>query len=601
MSNTDSAKLDRPKPKSVKGLSRLWRFARPYRFRIFVALIALTGAAGSTLAIGQAVRRMVDNGFGQTGEGQFLDEYFIALFGVFALLALFTFARYYMVTWLGERIVADIRNAVYQNVLDLDAKFFDTTKTSELMSRLTVDTELIQTVVGSSVSVALRNLLMLIGGLIMLVITAPKLAGMVLAGVPVVIVPIIFFGRKLKRLSKLNQDRVADINDRAGESLGAVQIVQSFTQETMEKQRFAAAVSDTFDIARKRISVRAWMTALVILLIFGGIDVVLWIGAKDVASGGMTGGELSAFVFYAIVVAGAAGALSEMWGDLQRAAGATERLVDLTEVTSEILAPDQPAAFSPDAAGAISFKGVEFRYPTRPEVLALDGLDLDIRPGETVALVGPSGAGKSTVFQLLQRFYDAEAGRVLVDDVDISDVEPQTLRRRFGAVHQDPVMFGTTALENIRYGRPDASDDEVRAAAAAAGAAEFLDRLPDGYQTELGERGQRLSGGQRQRIAIARAILRDPQILLLDEATSALDAESERLVQAALEKLMEGRTTLVIAHRLATVLQADRIVVMENGQVAATGTHAELMAEGGLYARLAKLQFDAGREALEGV
>ncbi|MCG8574899.1 MAG: ATP-binding cassette domain-containing protein, partial [Flavobacteriales bacterium] len=432
---------------------------------------------------------------------------------------------------------------------------------------------------------------------IMLVITAPKLAGMVLAGVPLVIVPIIVFGRKLKRLSKLNQDRVADINDRAGESLGAVQIVQSFTQEALEKQRFATAVSDTFDIARKRISVRAWMTALVILLIFGGIDVVLWIGAKDVASGGMTGGELSAFVFYAIVVAGAAGALSEMWGDLQRAAGATERLVDLTEVTSEILAPDQPAAFSPDAAGAISFQGVKFRYPTRPEVLALDGLDLDIRPGETVALVGPSGAGKSTVFQLLQRFYDAEAGRVLLDDVDISDVEPQTLRRRFGAVHQDPVMFGTTAMENIRYGRPDASDDEVRAAAAAAGAAEFLDRLPDGYQTELGERGQRLSGGQRQRIAIARAILRDPQILLLDEATSALDAESEAAVQNAVEALSEGRTTLVVAHRLATVKKADRIIVFDGGRIVATGSHDALVAEGGLYERLARLQFATGLAA----
>ncbi|MEC9345646.1 MAG: ABC transporter transmembrane domain-containing protein [Pseudomonadota bacterium] len=587
-------KSGRPRPKSVRALARLWPIARPYRLQIFGALLALTGAATMTLAIGQAVRRMVDHGFG-TSEGELLDQYFIALFGVFAALAAFTFARYYLVTWLGERIVADIRNRVYAHVIGLDRAFYEQTRTGEVMSRLTVDTELIQTVVGSSASMALRNLLMFIGGLVMLIITSPKLAGLVLAMVPVVVVPIIFFGRRMRTLSRLNQDRVADVNSRAEESLNAVQTVQAFTQEPWETRRFRDAVAANFAVARRRITVRAWLTACVILLIFGAIDAVLWLGATDVAAGEMTGGELSAFVFYAIVVAGSVGTLSEMWGDLQRAAGATERLIELSEVPPTISIPANPSALPATPEGRIRFEQVRFRYPARPEIAALDGFDLDIRAGETVALVGPSGAGKSTVFQLLLRFYDLEAGRILVDGVDIAEADPRAVRARYGLVPQDPAMFGTSAMENIRYGRPEATDAEVRAAATAAGAAEFLERLPEGYATELGERGQRLSGGQRQRIAIARAILRDPTILLLDEATSALDAESERMVQAALDTLMQGRTTLVIAHRLATVLKADRIVVMDQGRVVASGTHRELMEQGGLYARLARLQFDQNR------
>lgn len=601
MSGETDEKTGRPKSKQVGALKRLWPFARPYRPLIFFAVLALIGAAGATLAIGQAVRRMVDHGFASPGaatQAGYLDEYFLALFGVFALLALFTFARYYSVTWLGERVVADIRDAVYAHVIRLDPAFFEKTKTGEVMSRLTVDTELIQTVVGSSASIALRNLLMFLGGLVMLIITSPKLAGMVLAIVPLVVVPIIVFGRRLRTLSRQSQDRVAAVNSRAEESLNAVQTVQAFTQEDHETGRFSRAVADTLAVAKRRIWVRAWLTAVVILFIFGAIDAVLWFGATDVADGNMSSGELTAFVFYAIVVAGSVGALSEMWGDLQRAAGATERLMELLEIEPSIARPPN-AVTLPEPEGRIEFDNVAFRYPARPEVLALDGFSMLVQPGEKVALVGPSGAGKSTVFQILLRFYEIEDGTVRVDGEDIAAADPVDVRRRYGLVAQDPVMFAATAMENIRYGRPEASDEEVRAAAVAAGAAEFLDRLPQGFDTELGERGQRLSGGQRQRIAIARALLRDPSILLLDEATSALDAESERAVQQALDKLMQGRTTIMIAHRLATVLKADRILVLEQGRVVDSGTHSELMEKGGLYARLAKLQFDVSQEALD--
>ena len=601
MSGETDEKTGRPKSKRVGALKRLWPFARPYRPLMVFALLALIGAAGATLAIGQAVRRMVDNGFASPGvatQPGYLDEYFLALFGVFALLAMFTFARYYSVTWLGERVVADIRDAVYAHVIRLDPAFFEKTKTGEVMSRLTVDTELIQTVVGSSASIALRNLLMFLGGLVMLIITSPKLAGMVLAIVPLVVVPIIVFGRRLRTLSRQSQDRVAAVNSRAEESLNAVQTVQAFTQEEHETSRFSRAVADTLAVAKRRIWVRAWLTAVVILFIFGAIDAVLWFGATDVANGNMSSGELTAFVFYAIVVAGSVGALSEMWGDLQRAAGATERLMELLDIEPSIGRPDDARAM-PSPEGRIAFDNVTFRYPSRPEVLALDGFSMEVKPGEKVALVGPSGAGKSTVFQILLRFYEIESGSVSVDGEDITAADPVEVRRRYGLVAQDPVMFAATAMENIRYGRPEASDEEVRAAATAAGAAEFLDRLPQGYDTELGEKGQRLSGGQRQRIAIARALLRDPSILLLDEATSALDAESERAVQQALDKLMQGRTTIMIAHRLATVLKADRILVLEQGRVVDAGTHSELMEKGGLYARLAKLQFDVSQEALD--
>jgi len=429
-------------------------------------------------------------------------------------------------------------------------------------------------------------------------VTSPKLGGLVFLMVPVVVLPIIFFGRRVRRLSRASQDRVADVSTMADESLNAVQTVQSYTREDYESRRFAEAAEAAFATAIRRVRARAWLTALVILLVFGAVDAVLWIGAKDVVGGGMTGGELAAFVFYAVIVAGSVGALSEVWGDLQRAAGATERLLELLATKPEIAAPPDPRPLPEPARGAVAFDNVVFQYPSRPGTSALDGFDLAVEPGETIALVGPSGAGKSTVFQLLLRFYDPSAGRVLLDGVDIVEVDPVAARARIGLVPQEAVIFATNAWDNIRYGRPDASDDEVRAAAEAAAATEFLERLPKGFDSHLGERGTLLSVGQRQRIAIARAVLRDPAVLLLDEATSALDAESERMVQRALERLMKGRTTIVIAHRLATVLKADRIVVLEEGRVVDIGTHGELMGRGGLYGRLARLQFDTGAQAL---
>ncbi len=432
----------------------------------------------------------------------------------------------------------------------------------------------------------------------MLLITSPKLAGIVMVVVPVVILPIVGFGRQVRQLSRASQDRIADVGAYAGESLDAVQTVQAFTHEDHDRRRFGSATETAFAVAMRRIRARAWLTAAVMLLVFGAVDMVLWIGAKDVALGSMSGGELGAFVFYAIMVAAAVGALSEVWGDIQRAAGATERLMELLSVEPEIAAPENPVALPEPALGALNLAGVRFHYPARPELPALEDFSLSIVPGETVALVGPSGAGKSTVFQLLLRFYDPVSGRITLDGVDIAAADPRAVRARIGLVAQDPVVFRGSAADNIRYGRPEATDAEIRAAAEAAGAAGFLDRLPDGLASELGERGQRLSGGQRQRIAIARAILRDPSILLLDEATSALDAESERAVQQALERLMAARTTIVIAHRLATVLRADRIVVMDEGKIVAIGSHHELMAKGGLYARLAQLQFDTGAAAL---
>ncbi|MEQ1863721.1 MAG: ABC transporter transmembrane domain-containing protein [Micropepsaceae bacterium] len=580
----------RSKGRDIRVLRRLVPFMAPYKGMIAGAVAFLLVSTTATLAIPRAVQQMVDHGFSRENAG-LIDQYFLFVLGVAVVLGLATAIRFYFVTWIGERIVADLRKALYTHILSLSPAFFEVTRTGEVLSRLTTDTTLIQTAVGSSVSIALRNILMMIGGLTMLFITSATLTGLVLVTVPLVVVPLILMGRTVRNLSRASQDRVADTSAYAAETINAMQTVQSFTHEPIDRQRFGSTVEASFATAVRRVRARALMTALVIVLIFASIVGVLWMGAQAVLSGDMTSGELSQFILYAIMVASGAGALSEVWSEVLQAAGAAERLLELLSTKPQIEAPSKPVSFPQPARGAVRFDNISFEYPMRPGISALKNFSLDIKPGETIALVGPSGAGKTTVFQLLQRFFDPQTGRILIDGVDIKAATPSDVRARLALVPQETVIFGDSAFENVRYGRPDASEAEIRAAVEAAQAAEFIDKLPKGYHTFLGERGVTLSGGQRQRVAIARAILRDAPILLLDEATSALDAESERLVQIALENLMQKKTTIVIAHRLATVQRADRIVVLDEGRIVAMGTHKDLVAGGGLYARLARLQF----------
>ncbi|HEX8611102.1 MAG TPA: ABC transporter transmembrane domain-containing protein [Telluria sp.] len=594
-SSTNNAS-DSNRKGSLAAFKGLFPFLRPYRRQFFMAGIALVVAAGATLAIPAAFKQMIDLGFGASAGAKSIrhvDATFLALFGVASLLAVATAARFFTVSWLGERVTADIRSAVYKHVVDQSPEFFETTQTGEVLSRITTDTTLIQAVVGTSISMALRNVLLFLGGLVMLFVTSVKLSSVILALLVAVIVPIVLFGRRVRKLSRDSQDRIADASAMAGEILNAMPTVQAFTHEKIESARFGKSVEGAFATAMRRIRARALLTMLAIVLVFGTIVFVLWLGAHAVLEGSMTGGDLGQFILYASIVAGSIGALSEVLGEAQRAAGATERLLELLSVQSSIQNPAKPVALPARTAtgAALALNDVTFSYPSRPETAALGHLTLSIAPGETVAVVGPSGAGKTTLFQLFLRFYDPQSGTITLDGVDIKRLDLHTLRDAIGIVPQDTVIFSADAMENIRYGRADASDADVIAAARMAAAHEFIERLPQGYKSFLGERGVRLSGGQRQRIAIARALLKNPPLLLLDEATSALDAESERLVQSALEAAMVGRTTVIIAHRLATVQRADRIIVMEDGRIVETGTHASLVALGGIYANLAALQF----------
>ncbi len=586
---------DRPKSKDIGALRGLAPFLKPYRVMVLLSLAALTFTAAISLVLPMAVRRVVD-GFG-AGDRMLLDQYFGAAIAIAGLLAAGTGLRYYLVTRLGERVVADIREAVFDRVIKLSPAFYEKVMTGEVLSRLTTDTTLILSVIGSSVSVALRNVLLLVGGMVLMLFTSAKLTGLVLLLVPLVIVPIIVLGRRLRRLSRENQDWIANSSGMASEALGAVQTVQAFTQEGNVARKFREVTEQSYLSARKRIGTRAVMTVIVIFLIFSGVVGVLWVGARDVNAGTMTPGQLVQFVIYAVLVAGSVGALSEIWGELQRAAGATERLVELLHAEDTVRDPSRPVSLARPVRGAVTFENVTFHYPSRPEHPALDDVSLSVRPGETVALVGPSGAGKTTIMQLLLRFYDPDSGIVGIDGQDLKTLARHDFRREIALVPQDPVIFATSVRENIRFGRPGASDAEVEKAARAAAAHEFVMALPQGYETFVGERGVMLSGGQKQRIAIARAVLRDAPILLLDEATSALDAESERAVQCAVEEMSQSRTTIIIAHRLATVKKADRILVFDDGRIVAEGRHDDLVAEGGLYARLARLQFTEGLAA----
>ena len=583
---------EREKSKKISGLSALWPFMLPYRLLMAAAIFALVLTAMISLALPLAVRRVIDN-FG-SADGAVLDQYFLAAIAIAALLALGTGLRYTLVTRLGERVVADIRKAVFDRVIGMSPSFYENIMTGEVLSRITTDTTLILSVIGSSVSIALRNMLIFVGGLVLMMLTSAKLTALVLLIVPAVIIPILVLGRRLRLISRENQDWIAASSGSASEALTAVQTVQAFTHEKISRRQFSDVTEQSYNAAKRRIATRAAMTMIVIFLIFTGVLGVLWIGANDVRADFMSSGALVQFVIYAVMVAGAVAALSEIWGELQRAAGATERLIELLQTVDSVQDQEVPLSLAKPVRGRIQFENVTFSYPARPAVKALDEVDLMIEPGETVAFVGPSGAGKTTIIQMILRFYDPQTGRILLDGHALSDLGRDAFREHIALVPQDPVIFATSARENIRFGRLNATDEQVETAAKAAAVHEFIQSLPEGYDSPLGERGVMLSGGQKQRIAIARAILRDAPVLLLDEATSALDAESEVLVQAAVDSLSADRTTLIVAHRLATVKKADRIVVLDAGRIVAHGKHDELVAEDGLYARLARLQFTDG-------
>ena len=579
-----------PQRPSIAHLRRLWRFLAPYRGRILIALLALMTAAGCVLALGQGLRHVIDAGFGSR-DPQLLNAALAGVVGIAVLLAAATWTRFYLMMSVGERVIADLRCAAFAHVLTLSPAFYDAARTGELSSRITNDTEQIRQIVGFGISMFLRNGLMMLGALVMLFATSIKLAALIVLGVPATLIPILLMGRRVRRLSRLNQDRVADVSAHVDESLHEIRTVQAYRHEARTRERFFEATAAACDVGLDRVRMKAWLISLVMLIGFCAVGVILWIGGHDVFEGRLTAGELSAFVFYAGIVASSAGVVSEIWGEIQRAAGSTERLMELLDERPALIVASPALALPATVTGTLRFDEVVFSYPARPDAVAAGPLSFSVAAGERVALVGPSGAGKSTVFALILRFYDPQSGRVLIDGADIRHCEPQDLRRAIALVPQDPVIFAASVTENVRFGRPGANADAVREACAAAHALEFIEQLPEGFDTELGERGVRLSGGQRQRLSIARALLADRPILLLDEATSSLDAESERQVAAALERLERGRTTLVIAHRLATVRDADRIIVMESGRIHAAGRHDELMRAGGLYAHLARLQF----------